>query len=144
MQTKREYLVNLGLAKANARGRFSLEAKEALVKARAEGVTFSDDNKPKPTPRISKSDKAKLTVFADNAPAVAPKSRKIVERVRAQGHGYVIAPRPSGAPSFISKPKVAVTTCGSCGKGVGFCKGHGENNLPQAPGYLGGGDIFFE
>ena len=41
MQTKREYLVGLGLAKPG-RGKFSNAAKEALAKAEAEGVKFSD------------------------------------------------------------------------------------------------------
>lgn len=41
MITKREYLVGLGLAKAG-RGKFSNEAKNALAKAIAEGMEFSD------------------------------------------------------------------------------------------------------
>lgn len=44
MQSKREYLVGLGLAK-DGRGKFSNAAKEALVKAEASGMTFSDINK---------------------------------------------------------------------------------------------------
>lgn len=46
MQTKREYLASLGLAIAGSRGKFSNAGKEALVKAYAEGMSFSDDNKP--------------------------------------------------------------------------------------------------
>lgn len=42
MQTRREYLVSKGLAKAG-RGKFSREANEALVKARVDGVKFSDE-----------------------------------------------------------------------------------------------------
>lgn len=45
MQTRRDYLVSLGLAKPG-RGKFSNDAKQALVKARAEGVKFSDDDAP--------------------------------------------------------------------------------------------------
>lgn len=41
MQTKRDYLVGLGLAKAG-RGKFSNAAKAALVEAEAKGVKFSD------------------------------------------------------------------------------------------------------
>lgn len=41
MQTKRDYLVGLGLAKPG-RGKFSNAAKEALAKAEAEGMKFSD------------------------------------------------------------------------------------------------------
>ena len=41
MQTKREYLVGLGLAKPG-RGKFSNDAKKALAEAEAKGVKFSD------------------------------------------------------------------------------------------------------
>lgn len=41
MQTKRDYLVGLGLAKPG-RGKFSNAAKEALAKAEASGMKFSD------------------------------------------------------------------------------------------------------
>jgi len=41
MQTKREYLVTLGLAKPG-RGKFSNDAKAALAKAEGEGVKFKD------------------------------------------------------------------------------------------------------
>jgi len=50
MTTKREYLVGLGLAK-EGRGKFSNAAKEALVKASAEGIVFSDAEKPAPVKR---------------------------------------------------------------------------------------------
>lgn len=40
--TKRDYLVSLGLAKADARGRFSKEAQAALDKAVSEGKVFAD------------------------------------------------------------------------------------------------------
>jgi hypothetical protein len=43
-QTKREWLVDQGLATAG-RGRFSAAAKEALAKAEADGLTFSDSAK---------------------------------------------------------------------------------------------------
>lgn len=41
MQTKREYLVGLGLAKPG-RGKFSNSAKAALAEAEAKGVKFAD------------------------------------------------------------------------------------------------------
>lgn len=41
MGTQREYLIDLNLAKPG-RGRFSREAREALAKAVADGVTFDD------------------------------------------------------------------------------------------------------
>ena len=61
MQSKRDYLVGLGLAKPG-RGKFSNAAKDALAKAVADGVKFSDgeaqsspivkpaDTTPKPAP----------------------------------------------------------------------------------------------
>lgn len=48
MQTKREYAASLGLAKLGVRGKLSGAAHDAINKARAEGMTFSDDNAPKP------------------------------------------------------------------------------------------------
>jgi hypothetical protein len=48
MQTRRDYLVGLGLAKPG-RGKFSTAAKEALDKARASGTKFSDDEVPTKT-----------------------------------------------------------------------------------------------
>ena len=51
MQTERDYLVSLGLAKPG-RGRFSNEAKQALAKARSEGMTF----KGAPVPRVEPSE----------------------------------------------------------------------------------------
>jgi len=42
MLDEREWLAAKGLAKPNTRGRFSNDAKEALAKARAEGVEFID------------------------------------------------------------------------------------------------------
>jgi len=52
LQTRREYLIGLGLAKPG-RGKFSKAANEALAKARAEGIVFSDDDKPVSTPRAT-------------------------------------------------------------------------------------------
>lgn len=42
MQTRREYLADLGLAKIG-RGKFSTAAKAQLDKARSEGIKFSDE-----------------------------------------------------------------------------------------------------
>lgn len=54
MQSKRDYLVGLGLAKAG-RGKFSNAGKEALAKAEAEGMKFSDSTKTVPAkPRPEK------------------------------------------------------------------------------------------
>lgn len=53
MQSKRDYLVSLGLAKPG-RGKFSNAAKKVLAKAEAEGMKFADMTPPKkPRPEIS-------------------------------------------------------------------------------------------
>lgn len=62
MQTRREYLVGLGLAKAG-RGKFSKDALAALDAARAKGVKFSDDDAP------AKPVKAKAEIRTDEPKA---------------------------------------------------------------------------
>lgn len=54
MQSRRDYLVSLGLAKPG-RGKFSTVAKEALVKAEQSGMKFSDAPTTQSTP-VVKSD----------------------------------------------------------------------------------------
>ena len=49
MQSKRDYAASLGLAIAGARGKFSNAAKEAIAKAEAEGMKFSDTGPTKAT-----------------------------------------------------------------------------------------------
>lgn len=58
MATMREYLVSLGLAKPG-RGRFSGDAKAALAKAIAEGMTFDDVTAPAKSEKTEKSVKMK-------------------------------------------------------------------------------------
>lgn len=55
MQTKREYLVGLGLAKPG-RGKFSNDGKAAIAKAEAEGMKFSDTATGAPAPKPVKTD----------------------------------------------------------------------------------------
>ena len=58
-----------------------------------------------------------------------------VERVRDVTVGYTYARRGPKDPAFVSEPLVAVQSCGSCAKGVSFCK---CSSGPVAPKYLGG------
>lgn len=52
MQTRREYLVGLGLARPG-RGKFSHTAKVALIEAAEKGITFSDGEiVPRTTPTV--------------------------------------------------------------------------------------------
>jgi hypothetical protein len=71
MQTRREYLVGLGLAK-EGRGKFSTAAKEALDKAIAEGVVFADTVAPteKSVPAKPTGNSEKTEVVGKTAPPV--------------------------------------------------------------------------
>lgn len=70
MQTKREYLVGLGLAKPG-RGKFSNDAKKALAEAEAKGVKFSDVVTKIPT---GKSEPTGNATGKSAAGQIAPKS----------------------------------------------------------------------
>src|SRR5689334_18523445 len=72
MQTKREYLVGLGLAKPG-RGKFSKVANAALDKARSEGVKFSDDDQ---APRV----RPLPTTGSDSDAQVEPVVKKVDPR----------------------------------------------------------------
>jgi len=66
MQTKRDYLVGLGLAKPG-RGKFSNAAKEAIAKAEAEGMTFADTAPSKPAaPVVGKPETPKVVPAGDS------------------------------------------------------------------------------
>ncbi|QZE11323.1 Lsr2-like DNA bridging protein [Streptomyces phage Forrest] len=180
--TEREYLISLNLAKAG-RGRYSKEARDALNKAKAEGMTFDlpaseiakleRANKPKrvrktvqavkeirpsqdaydakavrswgeQTGAIEKGKRGKLPTALINAYLAANKTAKKVtvrrsvskaEKVRDVTVGFTYARRGPKDPSFISEPLVAVQSCGSCSKGVSYCK---CSSGPVAPKYLGG------
>lgn len=67
MQTKRDYLVGLGLAKPG-RGKFSNAAKEALAKAEREGVKFADVTPVKPRPETP----TKESATGNPAPRTSP------------------------------------------------------------------------
>lgn len=73
MLSKREYLVGLGLAKPG-RGKFSNAAKEALSKAEAEGMKFSDTGAPvaKSGPEITKAEKPAGNSDSTTSPYIFP------------------------------------------------------------------------
>lgn len=64
MQTEREYLVGLGLAK-EGRGKFSNLAKEALVKAKSEGMTFKATGPTRSSVPTGTSDKTEVVGKTD-------------------------------------------------------------------------------
>lgn len=80
MQTEREYAISLGLAKPT-RGRMSREAKAAIAKAKADGMTFSNPSyavaKAAAKPRASKpvgesEERTGLDLFAPVAQRTSP------------------------------------------------------------------------
>jgi hypothetical protein len=184
MQTERQYLVSLGLAR-DGRGRFSAEAKQALVKAKADGVAFAPTAtqiaketrvvKPKRVVRavaaverpdkdsyevkqvrswaerkglVAKGMRGKLShdviraYLADQDSPVIP-VRNVVkqEKIRSESTAWTYALRRASDPKHVSEPLVAFTTCGTCDRGIAYCKGHGSDSLPDAPKYLGGGRV---
>lgn len=71
MQTKRDYLVGLGLAKPG-RGKFSNVAKEALAKAESKGMKFADSLPEKRTgPQLTKKTESKGGA-GQNDPTLTP------------------------------------------------------------------------
>ena len=72
MQTKRDYLVSLGLAKPG-RGKFSNAAKEVLAKAEAEGMKFTDTGPTKNSrPESKPTEKATGNPVRDSNPGDSP------------------------------------------------------------------------
>lgn len=90
MGSKREWLVSQGLAKPG-RGKFSNAAKEALAKAEAEGIVFSDAA---PTTTAPKSDAqvAPVVKSAGDTPYLTPDEYRFPEAeykaVGADGKTY--------------------------------------------------------
>jgi len=62
MQSRREYAASLGLAIAGARGKFSNAAKEAIAKAEAEGMRFSDSPATAPVVRPENQSTSSSTI----------------------------------------------------------------------------------
>ncbi|AZU97261.1 Lsr2-like DNA bridging protein [Streptomyces phage Jada] len=96
------------------------------------------------TGAIEKGKRGKLPTALINAYLAANKTAKKVtvrrsvgkaEKVRDVAVGFTYARRGPKDPSFISEPLVAVQSCGSCSKGVSYCK---CSSGPVAPKYLGG------
>lgn len=83
MQTKRDYLVGLGLAKPG-RGKFSNAAKEALAKAEAGGMKFSDtgptkNTRPETAPTENATKNPVRTESAAESPYIFPSDFRFPE-----------------------------------------------------------------
>jgi hypothetical protein len=113
----RDYLVNKGLAKAKARGRFSLEALAALRQAVDNGQHFSDYN-------VAAATKAKTKI-------VAPVLVKEAIRKETVFYGIDKGTRPEH-----SQLTIAFETCYGCMRPVSYCK----HEIPQLPAWIGGGN----
>jgi hypothetical protein len=123
MQSARQYLFDLGLAKMS-RGRFSAEAKAALAKAMSEGMTFSD--------------------YVQSTPAAVPTRVLAAPVVRS---AKITKPSTKAAPIASQEPQrtehfmsvtekngtlVVLGNC-KCGKSIRMCR---CSNGPVPPAYL--------
>jgi hypothetical protein len=107
-QTKREYLVDKGLAKPG-RGRFSREALAALAQAESEGVTFTE-GAPKPV-------KAEVEA-GEESPAPLPRPVLAPEkRMRKEKVAWATITLESSGRSL----PVQLGYCGKCQSRVVFC-----------------------
>lgn len=78
MQTRREYAASLGLAKMG-RGKFSTAAKEAIAKAEAEGIKFSDVAAPTRTAPPATKDTAPVVKSPTDTPYLSPSDFRFPE-----------------------------------------------------------------
>jgi hypothetical protein len=93
------------------------------------------------TGAIAKGQRGRLPTDIINAylsqnSTIAPKAvpRAKVVRVRSENVGWTFSRRRDGDPTYISEPLVAVTSCGKCSRGIGYC---GCASGPVSPKYLG-------
>jgi hypothetical protein len=75
--------------------------------------------------------------LAKNEPIrrVSAKAPVVREKIRTESVGWTFGKRGPKDAAYISEPLIAVTSCGSCTRGVSFCK---CSSGPVAPKYLGG------
>lgn len=127
----REYLVSLGLAKPG-RGRLSLEAKEALRKAVANGMTFDDitTSQPKPETKIQSNIVIKSRPQVSMQRATPPNSKASIVRNENVMYGISRAEKPGE-----SNVVIALAACDRCSKSINRCPCVGGPILPK---FLGG------
>lgn len=131
MQTKRDYLVGLGLAKPG-RGKFSNAAKEALAKAEAEGVKFADV--------VTKVPTKKATGNATENAATGESDRKTDPKPDARETPYLTPDEyrfPEGVykgVTFRDGKKVEVSLRECCNT----CRVSLVNHMCESPTILGG------
>lgn len=142
MKTKREWLAELGLAIAGARGKFSTDAKNALAaeeaRCQAENIPLPWVEIVKPEPKPKKRKAEKITAFE--------KSQGVEESAVFERKNYnlIVSPpkrREETQAWVVDKGiRVAIMYCGACQKSISRC----IHDVPHAPAYLGGGLASFE
>lgn len=109
MQTAREYLVGLGLAKAGVRGGFSREAHKALKNALDSGMTFKDwDKNGRIIPDKNKVRVVKIPGQTTRA-AIATRTRKPLRE-----HSRMLITEKNGT-------KIVLDSHSVCGNSIRFC-----------------------
>ncbi len=128
---EREWLALRGLAKPGARGRLSLEAKQALAQARAEGIDI--ESLPTPTEPIEYKPVIKVKT--------EPKEKK-VSQVRVAAVQFDDTKRREETVAWaIDKGErsdllIALSSCYGCNKTISRC----IHDTPLKPAWLGGGE----
>lgn len=127
--TEREYATSLGLAKLGVRGRLSREAHAAILKAKANGMTFDTKGQNEPV-AASSTDKPlkQRTVAVDPQKQVLAHDQDIV-------WGIDLATSPGQQDQVI-----AFDTCSACNKSIRYC----THAVPQLPDWLGSGNALME
>jgi hypothetical protein len=118
--TRREYAASLGLAKPNTRGRLSKEAHEAIAKAEAEGMVFTDQ--PKAKGGLVIEPVATLTAGCAT-PLSLPKPK--AETIKRHARAYRVTTKAGQVIEF--------GHCARCRNHVKFC---GCGDGPQVPKWL--------
>ncbi len=125
-----QYIQTKNLSPISEDEKATLKAKRAEI-AEAEKAAMQEKTEKRLAKRLPKQEK-KVVANTPSTPAIV--KRVEPKRVRPENVGWTYAERKAGDPQHISEPLVAVTTCGDCSKGVGFCS---CATGPMAPKYLG-------
>lgn len=143
MKTKREWLADLGLAIAGARGKFSTDAKNALAaeEARciAENIPLPWTEIVKPEPKRRKRVGSKVTAF-EKSQGVTESDAVLVRKLPEKIVSTPVRREETVAWVVDKGIRVAIQFCGKCQKSISRC----THDIPYAPDFLGGGLASFE
>lgn len=120
----REWLVSKGLAKAS-RGRLSVEARQALAEAVAQGMQFDDLT----------ADKIK-----ENVPKVRTKVRAevvtVAVRTRKESKIWAVEPAQKIGQSDLI---IGFDMCAGCNKSIAYC----THDTPKLPEWIAHSKVYF-